>query len=242
MLSSHCVWEELQFQRGSGLPIENDFKDVNSDGKGTFGEHRLCGMICLHVDEMLGCGNLASPVYSNVEKKLKETFSFREWQTSSKLEYCGATLEKEEETGTWKLHHGEYLRKVKPMTLDRGRGLEDYMTPNEVTKFRGLLGSLQWPAVQSQPHLQCTASLLAGQMSAGLVKPIQDGNKLLKFAKENTDVALRYSYLDEPRNLWLICMFDAAFCVRRDNSQGGYLVMLVPESTFHGTESEYHVN
>lgn len=37
-------------------------------------------------------------------------------------------------------------------------------------------------------------------------------------------------------------MFDAAFCVRRDNSsQGGYLVMLVPESTFHGTEAEYHV-
>ena len=199
-------------------------------------------MICLHVDDMLGCGNLSSPVYSKVEKKLKETFSFREWQTSSKLEYCGATLEKEEDTGTWKLHHEEYLRKVKPITLDRGRGPEDYMTPNEVTKFRGLLGSLQWPAVQSQPHLQCSASLLAGQMSAGLVKSIADANKLLKFAKENSDVALRYSYLDEPQNLRLVCMFDAAFCVRRDNaSQGGYIVMLVPESMFHGKESEYHV-
>ena len=224
------------------LLYENDFKEVNSDGAGTFGEHHLCGMICLHVDDMLGCGNLSSPVYNKVEKKLKETFSFREWQTSSKLEYCGATLEKEEDTGTWKLHHGEYLRKVKPITMDRGRGAEDYMTPNEVTKFRGLLGSLQWPAVQSQPHLQCSASLLAGQMSTGLVKSITDANKLLKFAKENSDVALRYSYLDEPQNLRLVCMFDAAFCVRRDNaSQGGYIVMLVPESMFHGKESEYHV-
>ena len=224
------------------LLYENDFKDVTSEGTGTFGDHHLCGMICLHVDDMLGCGNLSSPVYSNAEKKLKETFSFREWQTSSKLEYCGATLEKEENTGTWKLHHEEYLRKVKPITLDRGRSPEDYMTPGEVTKFRGLLGSLQWPAVQSQPHLQCSASLLAGQMSAGLVKSISDANKLLKFAKENSDVALRYSYLDEPQNLRLVCMFDAAFCVRRDNaSQGGYIVMLVPESMFHGKEAEYHV-
>ena len=224
------------------LLYENDFKEVKTNGDGTFGEHHLCGMICLHVDDMLGCGNLKSPVYSYVEKKLKETFSFREWQTSSKLEYCGATLEKEEDSGAWKLHHSEYLHKVKPITLDPRRGPEDYMTPNEVTKFRGLLGSLQWPAVQSQPHLQCSASLLAGQMSAGLVKSINDANKLLKFAKENSDVALRYSYLDEPHKLRLVCMFDAAFCIRRDNaSQGGYIVMLVPESSFHGTESEYHV-
>ena len=55
-------------------------------------------------------------------------------------------------------------------------------------------------------------------------------------------MSLRYGYLDKPENLRLVCMFDAAFCVRRDNSsQGGYIVMLVPESTFHGKESEYHV-
>jgi len=224
------------------LLFENDFAEAGNSKKGTFGDHRLCGMICLHVDDMLGCGNVESPVYSKIEKKLQESFNFREWQTSSKLEYCGATLEKEAETGTWKMHHAEYLHKVKPIPLDRSRSPEDYMTAGEITKFRGLLGSLQWPAVQSQPHLQCSASLLAGQMSAGLVKSITDANKLLKFAKENSDVSLRYSYLDEPQNLRLACMFDAAFCVRRDNaSQGGYIVMLVPESTFHGKESEYHV-
>ena len=224
------------------LLFENDFAEAGNSKKGTFGDHRLCGMICLHVDDMLGCGNVDSPVYSKIEKQLQESFNFREWQTSSKLEYCGATLEKETETGTWKMHHAEYLHKVKPIPLDRSRSPEDYMTAGEITKFRGLLGSLQWPAVQSQPHLQCSASLLAGQMSAGLVKSITDANKLLKFAKENSDVSLRYSYLDEPQNLRLACMFDAAFCVRRDNaSQGGYIVMLVPESTFHGKESEYHV-
>ena len=224
------------------LLFENDFAEAGNSKKGTFGDHRLCGMICLHVDDMLGCGNVDSPVYSKIEKQLQESFNFREWQTSSKLEYCGATLEKDAETGTWKMHHAEYLHKVKPISLDRSRSPEDYMTAGEITKFRGLLGSLQWPAVQSQPHLQCSASLLAGQMSAGLVKSITDANKLLKFAKENSDVSLRYSYLDEPQNLRLACMFDAAFCVRRDNaSQGGYIVMLVPESTFHGKESEYHV-
>ena len=120
------------------LLYEADFADSEPQvvkNSNVFGEQKLCGMICLHVDDMLGCGNHNSKVYQEIESKLKETFSFREWQTASKLEYCGATLEKEEESGTWKLHHAEYLRKIKPIPLSKDRGPDDYMTPNEVTKF-----------------------------------------------------------------------------------------------------------
>ena len=49
------------------------------------------------------------------------------------------------------------------------------MAPSESTQ---LLGSPQWPSVQSQPRLQCSTSLLAGQLSAGLVKTIQDEAEL----------------------------------------------------------------
>ena len=104
------------------------------------------------------------------------------------------------------------------------------MTPAETTQLRGLLGSLQWPSVQSQPHLQWSTSLLAGQLSAGLVKSIQDANRLLKFAKLNSDVSLCYEHLCCLEDLRLVTMVDAAFGIRRDgSSQGGYLMMLVPK-------------
>ena len=224
------------------LLYEKDFKEnyKKTPDDQLLGEGQLCGVICIHVDDMFGGGAPGSETYASVEKALKQAFNFREWQTSSKLEYCGATLE--HSGHNWKLHHQEYLRKVKPVQLNNDRKPEDVMTPSEVTRFRGLLGSLQWPAVQSQPHLQCATSILAGTMSAGLVRSIVEGNKLLKFAKDNSDVSLNYNHLGPASTLRLVCMFDAAFCVRRDSSsQGGYITMIVPERVFNGEEADYHV-
>ena len=212
------------------LLFEKDFKEneKKTPSEQVLGEGRLCGVICIHVDDMFGGGAPGSETYASVEKDLKKAFNFREWQTSSKLEYCGATLE--HKGHNWRLHHQQYLRKVKPVHIDKDRKPEDVMTPSEVTRFRGLLGSLQWPAVQSQPHLQCATSMLAGTMSAGLVRSIVEGNQLLKFAKDNSDVSLNYNHLGPASTLRLVCMFDAAFCVRRDSSsQGGYITMIVPE-------------
>ena len=115
------------------------------------------------------------------------------------------------------------------------------MIPAEITQLGGLLGSLQWPSAQSQPHLQCSISLLIGQLSAGLVKSIQDANRLLKFAKLNSDVFLCYEHLCGLEDLRLVIMVDAVFGIRRDGScQGGYLIILVPKITFDGIEGPYH--
>ena len=224
------------------LICEADFPDIQaSDPSKCLGSERIVGMVCIHVDDMLGGGLEESLVYQHVVKQLRQIFNFREWKDQDKLEYCGASLQKTP-TGGWKVDHAEYLRKVKPISLQRDRGPEDYMTPSEVTQMRGLLGSLQWPAVQSQPHLQCSTSLLAGQVSAGLVKSIHDANRLLKFAKLNADVALCYERICDVQDLRLVTMVDAAFGIRRDgSSQGGYLTMLVSKDVFDGTEGAYHI-
>ena len=85
------------------------------------GEGRLSGVICIHVDDMFGGGAPGSKTYE------KQAFNFRERQTSSKLEYCGATLE--HHNYNWKLHHKQYLHKVKPVRWDKNRKPEDVMTP-----------------------------------------------------------------------------------------------------------------
>ena len=228
---------------------ESDFADgiQNPTTSRVLGEQRLCGIVCIHVDDLLGAGNNSSVVQERAVGELKQAFNFREWKEStgedesSKLEYCGASLE-QYQPHCWKLHHADYFKKVKPIPLVKGRAPEDDMTPRELTQLHGLLGSLQWPAVQSSPHIQCSTSLISGAMSAGLVKSIVDANRLLRFCKENADVGAKYEPLGNVDGLRLVCMFDAAFGVRRDSSsQGGYLIMLVAQQTFEGIESPYHL-
>ena len=225
------------------LIYETDHEDPYQPGvprPAVLGEDRLCGMICLHVDDMLGAGDPNSPVYQDVINRLQQMFSFREWKDGENLEYCGANIEKRPD-GALRLHHSEYLKKVKPMTIAKHLGPESELSNQEVTALRGLLGALQWPAVQSSPHLQASTSIYSGSVSRGLVKTAQEANRLLKFAKDNADVGLTYAPLDL-ENVRIVTAFDASFGCRPDgSSQGGFVVMLAPRKILETEEGDYHI-
>ena len=220
---------------------ETDFPDEPATSENlVVGADRLCGLICIHVDDLLGTGCTQSVVYQKLEARLKEAFNFREWHDTESMEYCGANLHHNDDG--WKLSHENYYKKLKPITVDKNRGAADPLNSKDTTQLRGLLGSLQWPAVQSSPHLQASASLLAGQVSTGNVETLNEANRLLRFAKANSDVKLEYKAICPLEDLRLVCSFDAAFGIRRDGaSQGGYVTMLVPKGVFEGEEHPYHV-
>ena len=140
------------------------------------------------------------------------------------------------------MDHTKYLHKIKPIPTSRDIGPDAELLPHQVTQLRGLMGSLQWPSVQSSPHLQCSVSMLAASSSKGFVKSLLDANKLLKFAKENSDVGLRYRHIGEVQDLQLVAMVDASFASRGDgSSQGGYIIMLVNKNALEAEEGDYHV-
>ena len=155
---------------------------------------------------MLGCGDSTSLVYQGVIQELRKTFSFREWQDGDSLEYCGASIIKDAEG--IRVGHQAYLKKIKPMTLPKHVGPDHELSQRELTELRGLLGSLQWPAVQSSPHLQASTSMPSGSVSTGRAQAVMDANRLLKFAKENSDVGLSYPPLGPVANLRMITVFD----------------------------------
>ena len=69
-----------------------------------------------------------------------------------------------------------------------------------------------------------------------------DTNRLLKFAKENSDVGLTFSPLGLAEDLRMITAFDASFCSRPDGtSQGGYFVILAPKHVLETHEDVYHI-
>ena len=209
----------------------------------SLGSERLVGMVIMHVDDLLGAGCPNSPRYAAVVEQLKENFSFREWKEDLEvMEYCGCELQRTPEGGR-KLHQGKYFDKVKPIAYDKKLPLHQPLNEREVTQLRGLLGSLQWPAVQTSPHLQCSASLMAAHVSNATLQTVQDCNRLLKFAKENKDIGLVYNHLGPAEKLRLLCFFDAGFSTRLDgSSQGGYVLMMVNEDLMHSAEEgEYHI-
>ena len=203
---------------------------------------KLVGILILHVDDMLAAGDESSATYVEAERKLKEVFNFRTWQDDKQvLEYCGVQLERKDHA--WSIHQESYWHKVKPVTIHKGRSAEDEMNEHDKTQLRALLGSLQWPAVQTAPHVQCSASLISGMQKTNKLRAIFEANLLLKFAKQNLDLRLRYVPLkiNSLDDLRLCIMFDAAHGVREDHtSQGGYLAFLTTDEIFQ-TETDYHV-
>ena len=219
--------------------------DTTAEHSNLLGPHGLCGMVIMHVDDMLGCGSPHSQCYHDTISKLKGTFNFREWKTGDDgkpLTYCGCDIQVKDDG--FLLNQTSYMGKVKPITYDKKRSLTDALNQRELTQLRGLLGSLQWPAVQSSPHLQSSTSILSGHVTKATLQTVADTNRLLRFAKENADVGLQYSHLGEVSELCLVCFFDAAFATRSDGaSQAGYVVLMVNKALLqaNGPEGAYHV-
>ncbi|CAK9000517.1 Copia protein, partial [Durusdinium trenchii] len=113
------------------------------------------------------------------------------WDDDTKeIIYCGTVLTRKD--FTWTLNQEGYIHKVKPVTVHRNRAPEEEVNEYDRSQLRALLGSLQWPAVHSSPHLQCSCSLTAGKMAQNKLQAIVDANSLLRFAKQNADIALKY--------------------------------------------------
>ena len=70
------------------LIFEDAFPEIPRQGLG-HGEYGLVGMICLHVDDMLGAGLEQSLVYQHVIAELKKSFFF----VNGKMEMIWNTAE-----------------------------------------------------------------------------------------------------------------------------------------------------
>lgn len=78
-------------------------------------------------------------------------------------------------------------------------------------------------------------------MARASLQNVTNNNRLLKFAKDNSDVGLSYDHIGPLSNLRVLCFFDVAFTTRSDgSSQASYIIkkaLLQPD----GPEGAYHV-
>ena len=145
--------------------------------------------------------------------------------------------------GSVTLSFEDYLKKVMPVTIPRGRMPDDRLLPGEVSKMRGLIGALQWPAGQGCPQLSASVSLLAGDVTKASIKSIQELNKTLRFAKQAADVDMKMTKVyDGLGDLCLVCFSDAAYGARHDGaSQGGYIIVVTSRKILSGEAVRYNI-
>ena len=208
-------------------------------------EPRLLALFGMHVDDLFGCYLKEDKEAMDFIDGLRGIFNFREWITGDQqkeLEYCGAQIVEIQENH-WKIYHKKYLDKQKPISYAKERkGSDDEVTERERTALRGLIGALQWPSTQTSPHLQAMTSNLAGQISKATTSTLDQANKALRYAKENSDVGLEFRHLGSREEVTFIAYSDASFASRADlTSQGGYLVAMVHKSVTEGQEGYYNI-
>ena len=162
----------------------------------------------------------------------------------SKFELLGAQVEKTPEGGLI-YHHADYIGKVKPITIakDRMNSPDLPITEGERTQPRAAIGAVQRAATQTSPHLQAHTSYLAGDINNATVATLLEANKMLRFAKANSDVGLEYSPLGSLDELTLVTFSDAAFASRQNHAgQGSFLVTIVNKAALEtGAASKYHI-
>ena len=201
----------------------------------------LLGLLIIHVDDVLLTGDTSNKVYQAAVERLKRDFQFGKWETLSKdhpLKYCGGQIYLTD-SGI-EVSYSEYMSKILPVTVPKGRKPTDEVSPAEVSKSRALIGALQWPSSQGLPMLSASVSLQAGAVIGGTIQDILDLNKTLRFGKAHSDVNIKF--IAKPKHakadlkdMTLVCYADAAFCTRRDrSSQGGYIILACDKSVHNG--------
>eukprot|EP00971_Amphidinium_carterae_P351696 6492233-Amphidinium_carterae.1 len=139
-------------------------------------EHRMGGIILLQVDDMLLAGNGIK--FKGVLKSMQERFKFGRWdQLSEEREFNGRNLQ-QVDLDRFTVDMIKAVHKLKPLTIppSRSRPATSSATADEVTAYRGLLGSMMWCSRCACPQGLAACSILAARTSSLKVQDMKDIN------------------------------------------------------------------
>ena len=205
---------------------------------------KLVGLLILHVDDILLGIDMRDAEAVQKLDEIKGAFDFGKWQELTDKQdiiYCGGRISRKDSNIS--LDFESYIKKVMPITIHKGRGHGDVLTPAEVSKARALIGALQWPAGQGCPYLSASTSLNAANINKATVELLLELNKTLRFGKSCSDFKINLTPVCEGiDDLCFLCFSDAAFNVRSDgSSQGGYVIVLTSKKALKGEQVAYNL-
>ena len=191
-------------------------------GENASGQPSTEGMIGIHVDDGLCCG---SPKFHAKLKQLEQKFPFGSKKETSFV-FTGLQITQQDDGAIW-VDQTQYVKEIPPITLEKNRrsNPDDIVTEKERQSLRGLIGSLQYAAVNTRPDICNKLSLLQTQINRAKVQTLLDANKLLHESKVNSSVTLKIQpiKIDDVR---YIAFSDASFASEKcPDSYQGMMIM-----------------
>jgi len=189
---------ERQGWQKSSLDAALWFKWSEKDGK-------LCGMLIAHVDGLLCVGDEEA---ESSLLALGDVLGFGSIERDD-FQWCGKHIRKCKDTGEIKISMVPYHQSLKPVVVGRERRKDPsaLLTPGEIKKLKGILGSLQWLVAQLRFDISFQVSSL--QSETPTVGTLLRANKCLVETKKDYDYEMTFKSVDFARG-GILVVADAA--------------------------------
>lgn len=184
---------------------------------------RLEGIITTHVDDVFWGGTLTFK--ENVIHKLRNIFKISK-ESQHNFSYLGLCLE-QTDTGT-ELHQNGYASEIKPIQIEneKDRCPHNDLTENERSRFRSVIGQLNWLSTQSRPDVAYETCQASVSFKDAKIRDITRINKTIRKLKNET-VSLRFTDIGDLKHCRILSFSDASYRnLSNEGSQGGFIMFL----------------
>ena len=176
----------------------------------------LSGVICHHVDDMLGTGD---DLFESKLKELHKIVGFGSMKRS-KFDHCGRQWEKHA-NGEITISMKAYIQNLRKIDLTRVRTkqLDDELSATESHEFGGINGCLQWVTKKLLYPFQFVMKVLQRRQGQARVRDLLKAKEVIDETKQHEDFTLTFRVLDLT-SCGLIRVSDASL---GDVNRFGYL-------------------
>ena len=195
-----------------------------------YNEQLLAGMVCLHVDDELGCGSDA--FRTKVWNKLDERMVVGKTDTEDVIRYVGLNVKQVE--GCVMIDQQHFVEKMElisnnELTVCTSSGDNEELV-NEVGQsiFKAKVGALNWLATQTRPDLAYEVTEFSTCFKKAKLRNLKDVNKCIKKMKSE-EVCVTLPKMVGDVSMWSLLVYsDGAFANLPDkiSSTGGHIMFL----------------
>ena len=145
------------------------------------GRRRLHGCLGIHVDDGIAGGD---DKFLGMLKRVEARFKFGAYETKE-FTYTGIHF-KQWHDGSIEYDQKQYVEKIKPIEILKSRKAEPkaLVSDDERSRYRSLIGALQYAAVHSRPDLAAKVGELQSRVNCCTVEDLSVANRVLAEAKQ----------------------------------------------------------
>ena len=194
---------------------------------------KLSGIICLHVDDKLGCGG-SEDFMCKVWEKLDEKLVVGKTERDDEFRYVGLNIKQGKGITIDQIHYAERLELISEEEISDSAVSDDLDdTVNEIGQsiFRAKVGALNWLSTQTRPDIAYEVMEFSTCFNRATLRNLKEVNKCMRKVKMD-QVYVKFPKLEGCTENWTIVTYgDGAFANLPDKvmSSGGHIILVVDE-------------